>query len=76
MMDGDLHFRVASNKLNPELYRYVDKARLEFDYGWQIDAPICDGKNFNKKSPPHRLATLEGTLPGRKADKIFRLDRG
>jgi hypothetical protein len=44
MMEGDLHFRVTANKLNPDLVTYIDLARDELKHAWDIEVPRCDGK--------------------------------
>ncbi|RYP67897.1 hypothetical protein DL771_007005 [Monosporascus sp. 5C6A] len=65
MMEGDLHFRVASNKLNPELYKYVDKARVEFEHGWQLEVPKCE------EWTEVDIQTLIRTLVARMSARIF-----
>ncbi|KAI0598801.1 cytochrome P450 [Biscogniauxia sp. FL1348] len=42
MKGGDLHFRVVGNKLNKDLYKFVDIARDEFNEAWRQMAPHCD----------------------------------
>ncbi|KAI1459353.1 cytochrome P450 [Annulohypoxylon moriforme] len=42
MKGGDLHFRVVGNKLNRELYKFVDIARDEFNEAYKQMVPDCD----------------------------------
>ncbi|KAI1337309.1 cytochrome P450 [Xylariaceae sp. FL0016] len=39
MTESNLHFRVIQNKLIAELPKYLELARTELDYGWDIDVP-------------------------------------
>ena len=44
MFDSELVFRVLNNKLTPELNKYVDLAKTELDYAWDLDLPKPKGK--------------------------------
>ncbi|KAI1213723.1 cytochrome P450 [Annulohypoxylon truncatum] len=39
MTESNLHFRVIQNKLIPELPKYLDIAKEELDYAWEIEIP-------------------------------------
>ncbi|KAI2637164.1 cytochrome P450 [Hypomontagnella submonticulosa] len=39
MTESNLHFRVIQNKLTAELPKYLDIAKEELDYGWNIEVP-------------------------------------
>ena len=44
MYHSELIFRVLNNKLTPELNKYVDLARSELEYAWDIDLPKPKGR--------------------------------
>ena len=46
MYHSELIFRVLNNKLTPELNKYVDLARSELEYAWDIDLPKPEGRFF------------------------------
>ncbi|OTB02044.1 hypothetical protein M426DRAFT_63005 [Hypoxylon sp. CI-4A] len=41
-MESNLHIRVLNSKLTPELSRYLDIARSELDYAWDLEVPQAD----------------------------------
>lgn len=43
MMESNLHFKVVMNKLTPDLWKYMDLAKAEVDYGFPIDVPQPKG---------------------------------
>lgn len=43
MMKSDLQFRVLLQRVNPSLYKYLDIAQEEMDYGWSVDMPQSQG---------------------------------
>lgn len=44
MYHSELIYRVLNNKLTPELNKYVDLARSELEYAWDIDLPKPKGR--------------------------------
>lgn len=44
MSESNLHIRVLQNKLTGELPKYLDIAKTELEYGWDLDIPQPDGK--------------------------------
>lgn len=63
-METNLHIRVLSNKLTPELSRYLDISRSELEYAWDLEVPQADGDT-----------SFHSQLRGRKLSCV-RLDRG
>ncbi|KXX73114.1 Ent-kaurene oxidase [Madurella mycetomatis] len=39
---SNLHIDVLKKKMQPELYKYVDMAKEEMEYGWNIELPQTD----------------------------------
>lgn len=46
MTESNLHFRVIQNKLTAELPKYLDIAKEELDYGWNIEVPHSQGTYY------------------------------
>lgn len=47
MYDSDLIVRVLNGQLNRNLPKYVDIARSELEYAWDIEIPQTDGESRN-----------------------------
>jgi hypothetical protein len=50
LMQSNVHFRVLLQKVNPSLYRYLDIAHGELNYGWSVDMPQPEGSYWQKNS--------------------------
>ncbi|OJJ05788.1 hypothetical protein ASPVEDRAFT_32144 [Aspergillus versicolor CBS 583.65] len=61
MMDSDLIVRVLNSKLTPDLTKFVELARTELEYAWEIDVPKPDSKrNIHVLiTPANTLNTLD-----------------
>lgn len=57
MLESDLHVRVLNSKLNPELAKYLDIARSELDYGWEIDVPQPLGRAWTRQEYDRKLTS-------------------
>ena len=44
LVHSSLHLEVLKKKLVPELYKFVDRAKEELEFGWEKDVPQTEGK--------------------------------
>lgn len=62
-METNLHIRVLSNKLTPELSRYLDISRSELEYAWDLEVPQAD--DWTEVDIQHILRMLIARMTGR-----------